>query len=185
MTTVPAADASLVARCLEGDEAAWESLLARHGPVVWAVASRLDLSRDDAADVFQSTWRIALEEIGTVRDPAAFGGWIARVARHQAMRVRRGYGIARKSREKVAREDVDLSLPDEDLERLETRRRVREALGRIGERCARLLTALYFDDPVPSYDEIARRFSMRIGSIGPTRARCLAKMLGEMGGRDA
>lgn len=182
--TTPAEDAALVTRCLEGDDDAWETLVARHGPVVWSVASRLGLSHDDASDVFQSTWKVALEEMSRIRDPAAFGGWISRVARHQSMRIRRGYGIARRSHEYLAQEDVDRSLPDEDLERLEMRQKVRAALGRVGAKCARLLEALYFDDPTPSYDAIAGRLGMRIGSIGPTRARCLAKMLEEIGGSD-
>lgn len=175
-------DAALVARCLDGDDAAWEALVERHGPVVWAVARRMDLSHDDASDVFQSTWRVALEELDRVRDPGAVGGWIARVARHQAMRIRRGYGIARKSWRHVAKEDLDPALPDEDLARMEMRAKVTDALLRIGERCAALLRALYFEDPQPSYQEIAARTGMRIGSIGPTRARCLGKMLGEIGG---
>ena len=178
-------DATLVARCLGGDTAAWESLVRRHGAVVWAVANRMDLSAEDAADVFQNTWRTAIEELDRVRDPSAIGGWLARVARHQAMRLRRGYGIARKSREHVAREDVDVTLPDEDLARLEQRNRVRQAISRVGDRCAQLLGALYFEDPTPSYDEIAARFGMRIGSIGPTRARCLGRMMELMGGDDA
>jgi RNA polymerase sigma factor (sigma-70 family) len=184
--TEPATDdAALVARCLDGDPVAWESLVERHGAVVWAVANRMDLSPDDAAEVFQNTWRTAVEELDRVRDPAAIGGWLARVARHQAMRLRRGYGIARKSREHVAREDLDPTLPDAEIERLEQRNRVRTAIAQVGERCAQLLGALYFEDPTPSYDEIAARFGMRIGSIGPTRARCLGKMMELMGGDDA
>lgn len=177
-------DAALVASCVAGDSGAWAMLVERHGAVVWAVANRMDLSAEDAADVFQNTWRTAIEEIDRVREPAAIGGWLARVARHQAMRLRRGYGIARKSREHVAREDLDPNLPDADIERLEQRNRVRAALGHVGERCAALLGALYFEDPTPSYDDIASRFTMRIGSIGPTRARCLGKLMEIMGGDD-
>lgn len=178
-------DADLVARCVEGDGAAWESLVQRYASLVWAVVSRMDLSAEDAADAFQNAWTVALEELPGLRDPAAFPAWIARVARHQCMRIRRGYGIARKSREHLAREDVDPTLPDEDLQRLEARSRVRTALSGIGDRCARLLALLYEEDPVPAYEEIARRLGMRIGSIGPTRARCLEKLLRELGDDDA
>lgn len=177
-------DAELVALCIDGDDAAWTQLVERHGAVVWAVANRMGLSAEDAADVFQATWRTAIEELDRVRDPAAIGGWLARVARHQSMRLRRGYGIARKSREHVAREDLDATLPDEGIERIEQQNRVREALSRVGDRCAQLLGALYYEDPTPSYDAIAARFGMRIGSIGPTRARCLARMMELMGGGD-
>ena len=181
-TSTDLRDEILVARCLSGDDDAWESLIERHGRVVWAVAHRLGLSQEDAADVLQSTWRTALEELSRVRDPGAIGGWLARVARHQAMRLRRGYGIARKSRELIAREDIDTQLPDEDLERLEDRRKVQDALAVVGGRCAQLLQALYYEDPTPSYEDISSRLEMRIGSIGPTRARCLQKMLSAMEG---
>lgn len=175
---IPAAetDEALVTRCVSGDAAAWDALVDRHGAVVWAVARRAGLGHEDAQDVFQNTWRTALEELARLRAGAAVGGWLARIARHQSMRVRRGYGIARKSREHVAREDRDETLPDADLERIEERARVQTAMSRIGDRCRRLLSLLYESDPARTYDEIAREMSMRIGSIGPTRARCLEKL---------
>jgi RNA polymerase sigma factor (sigma-70 family) len=175
-------DAALVARCIEGDSAAWDALVDRHGPLVWAVAHKAGLSDADAADVFQNTWTIAVEELERVRNPDRVAAWIGRVARHQAMRVRRGYGIARKARARVAREDVDDRVPDEELAELEERGRVDTALRRIGERCARLLDALYFERPAPAYTALAERLGMRIGSIGPTRARCLEKLRRELGG---
>lgn len=178
-------DPALVARCLAGEGDAWTALVERHGPLVWAVAKRLGLGHEDSLDVFQNTWSTALEELSRLRDPQAFPAWIGRVARHQAMRARRGYGIARKHAPNLAVEDIDKSLPDEELTKLEDRSRVRGALGRIGDRCRELLALLYEADPSPSYEEIGRRMSMRIGSIGPTRARCLAKLMEEMGENDA
>lgn len=178
-------DPALVGRCLAGDGDAWAVLVERHGPLVWTVAKRLGLGHEDSLDVFQNTWSTALEELSRLRDPQAFPAWIGRVARHQAMRVRRGYGIARKHAPNLALEDVDETLPDEALSKLEDRSRVRGALGRIGDRCRELLALLYEADPSPSYEEIGRRLSMRIGSIGPTRARCLAKLMEEMGDDDA
>jgi RNA polymerase sigma factor (sigma-70 family) len=180
MTAAEDDDAALVLRCRGGDGRAWTVLVDRFGPTVWAVARRAKLEGDDAADVFQNTWRVAVEELQRLREPAAFGAWIARVARHQTMRVRRGYGIARKSLPHVAREDVDDALPDETLTRLEERRRVASAVERIGRRCAELLRALYYEDPQPAYADVATRLGMRIGSIGPTRARCLEKLEKEL-----
>jgi len=179
-TPSTATDGALVGSCLEGDGSAWAALVERHGPLVWAVAHRMGLSRADAEEVFQNTWTIALEELSRVRERERVGAWIGRVARHQSMRVRRGYGIARRAHEHVAREDVDATLPDEELTRLEERGRVAAALGRIGERCARLLRTLYHESPRPAYAEIAERLGMRIGSIGPTRARCLQKLESEL-----
>lgn len=178
-------DATLVARCVEGDGGAWDALVERYASLVWAVVSRMDLGAEDAADAFQNTWRIALEDLPRLRDGGAVASWLGRIARHQAFRVRRGYGIERKSRVHVAREDLDPHLPDEDLERLEVRAKVRAALAHVGERCAQLLALLYETDPTPAYEEIARRTGMRIGSIGPTRARCLEKLQRELGDDDA
>lgn len=169
-------DAVLVARSIEGDDGAWQTLVDRHGPVIWAVAKRAGLTPDDAADVFQNTWTVAVTDLERIRDPGRFGAWIARVARHQCMRVRRRYGIARRSYEHVAREDAVFDLPDEELAKIEDRGRVARALKRIGERCLKLLKALYYRTPKPSYQWISKRFGMSVGSIGPTRARCLEKL---------
>jgi len=174
-------DASLVAACLGGEARAWSSLVDRYGPVVWAIAKRASLSPDDQAEVFQNTWIVAVEEMTRLREPAAFAGWISQIARHQSLRIRRGYGIARKSMAHVAREDVDESRPEEPVTVLEERRRVGDAVGRIGRKCADLLRALYYEDPPPAYTEVAKRLGMRIGSIGPTRARCLEKLEKELG----
>jgi len=174
-------DASeLVARCRDGDGRAWTALVERFGPVVWAVARRAGLSADDEADVFQNTWRVAFEEIARLREPAAFPAWIGRVARHQAMRLRRGYGISRRSMPYVAREDVDESEPDAPLAELEERRKVGSAVEKIGRKCKDLLHALYYEDPQPAYVDLARRLAMPVGSIGPTRARCLEKLEKEL-----
>jgi RNA polymerase sigma factor (sigma-70 family) len=177
-------DAELVERCLRGEERAWDTLLSRHGPLVWNVALRTGLSEADAADAFQNAWTIALEELPRLRDPGRFPAWIARIARHRAMRIRRGYGIARKAHVHVAREDLDGSDPVADVEALERRHGVHQALERVGERCAALLRLLYFTSPEPSYAEIGDRLAMRVGSIGPTRARCLAKLRDTLTGFD-
>jgi RNA polymerase sigma factor (sigma-70 family) len=182
VTTGPGTtDADLVARCIDGDARAWDALVERHGPLVWAVAHRAGLSDADAADVFQNTWAIAVEELDRVRRPEQVVRWIGRVARHQAMRVRRGYGIARRARERIAREDVDMRVPDEELAALERRSLMDAALAAVGGRCADLLQALYYERPSPAYADLADRLGMRIGSIGPTRARCLEKLRKELG----
>lgn len=175
-------DADLVERCLDGDGAAWAELVDRHGGLVWSVALRLGLERTDAEDVFQATWTIALEELSRLRDRSRLPAWIARIARHQTMRVRRGYGIARRAHERVAESVEEATLPDDELEVLEERARVTRALARIGDRCRELLQLLYYADPRPAYDAIAAQLGMRIGSIGPTRARCLQKLESELGG---
>lgn len=179
--TAAADDAALVARAAEADPRAWAELVARHGPVAWAVIRRAGLAGEDAADVYQTAWLAAVESLPTLRHPERFGGWLARTAAIQALRVRRRYGITRRVLSKLPSDEVDERLPDADLAALEDRSRVARALGTIGARCAALLRLLYYESPAPPYVEVGRRLSMPVGSIGPTRARCLARLAERLG----
>lgn len=174
-------DASLVARCLEGDHDAWNGLLVRHGGLVWAIVRRQRLSEQDAADAFQNTWTLALEQLAQLRQPELFERWLGRVARNQALRIRRGYGIARSALPKLAQDDVDDVEPHEELARVERRSAVHAGLARLGERCAALLRLLYMAAERPAYTDVAAQMDMPIGSIGPTRARCLERLRALLG----
>ena len=184
MTQAPArpdADTSLVARCMDGDEDAWAALVRRHGPAVWTIARRAGLADDDAADVYQTVWRIAVESLPRLRDSERFPAWIAQTARFQAARAVRTICSTRRALGRIEARDTDDAVAESEVEAVERRRTVANAMGRIGDRCAHLLRALYFDDASPDYAEIARRLGMRIGSIGPTRARCLARLRDALG----
>jgi len=174
--------AELVRRCGDGDGRAWQRLVDRYGALVWSIVTRAGITREDGEDVFQNTWTIAFEELPRLRESERFGAWIAMVARHQVLRVRRGYGISRRARERIAVPDAVEEPPDEEIEALDDRRLVWEAFPRIGEPCGALLKALYYEQPTPAYVEISKRFGMKIGSIGPTRARCLKKLERELAG---
>lgn len=176
-------DAQLISRCMDGDEAAWAALVRRHGPSVWTVIRRSGLSEIDAADVYQTVWRIAVESLPRLREAERFPAWIARTAHFQSMRALRTICATRRALDRISPREAEEAAPEEQLARIETSRVVSAALERIGERCASLLRALYFDDPRPAYGEIAARLSMRVGSIGPTRARCLARLRDELEGK--
>lgn len=174
-------DATLVGRCLGDDRAAWEQLVARHGPLAWAVIRRAGLSPEDAADVYQVTWLAALEQLPQIREPSRFPAWIARTAHVQALRIRRGYGISRRVLSRIRPRELDERVPDDEIAALEDRSRVATALGAIGDRCAALLRLLYFESPALAYRDISSRLRMPVGSIGPTRARCLEKLARRLG----
>lgn len=177
---VDADDATLVAACRAGEADAWEAVVRRYGALVYTVARRAGLHEDDAADVFQTVWRIAVEDMDRVRDARRIGTWLARTAHFQAMRLRRNLGITRRVLGGMAANDVSLEEPAEALERCEDRERVHRALAGVDARCRELLRALYFEQPVPSYADVAGRLDMRVGSVGPTRARCLQRLEGEL-----
>jgi RNA polymerase sigma factor (sigma-70 family) len=141
--------------------------------MVWAVARSYRLREADAADVFQATWLHLLENIDRLHDPSRVAGWLATTARRAALRV------ARQSARMVPTdcELADAVTDDADgrLEADERASAMRRALSTLAQRDQVLLTLLV-EEPRRSYEQIAEELDMPIGSIGPTRARCLERL---------
>lgn len=177
----PDEDARLVQRCLEGDVKAWASLVRRHERLVYSVARSYRLAPEEAGDVFQEVFAALVRGLPRIRDARALVRWLSsttdRIARATALRRRRelalGIGDDPAGLDRIAAEGPPIEA---DLEELEARARVRLALEALSPQCRRLLTALYYEDPAPAYADLARRLGTPIGSLGPTRARCLERM---------
>ena len=172
--------AGLVRHAAEGDLQAWERLVDQFARLIWSITSEFKLVESDAADVAQTTWLRLLEHIDRIEYPARVGSWLATTARNECLR-----SIAAKKRVVLAHDDLDLkgalvaevSEPEVD-ERLladERAQTVRDALSRLPRRWQRLLEMLMADPPVP-YADISDELGLPIGSIGPTRGRCLAQL---------
>jgi RNA polymerase sigma factor (sigma-70 family) len=168
----------LVRRAADGDSSAWDALVSRFSGLVWAVARQHRLSDADAGDVSQATWLRLVENLGALREPEAVAGWLATTARREALRVIRLGG-----RQLPTDFDAVIEIPD-DAERTDPSRflladerqsAMRTAFATLGEACRTLLLLLVADPPV-SYAEISATLEMPIGSIGPTRARCLDRL---------
>ena len=174
-----AAVGTLVRAAAAGDQAAWTALVERFSGLVWAVARAHRLGRADAADVSQTTWMRLVEHLDDIRDPERVGAWLSTTARHECLRV------IRKSGRAVPTELHDDQLPDTGVEvgadldaRLDAARS-EEALWAAFERLperGRALLRVLMADPAPSYAEAAAALGMPIGSLGPTRARCLERL---------
>jgi len=165
---------SLVERVRGGDATAWDALVDRFGGLVWGVARRHRLSSSDAADVSQTTWLRLVEHIDRIEDPERVGGWLATTARHEALRVLR---ITNRELPSMDESTIDaLAAGDEavdaDLLTRERSRLMLELIAMLPVRCQLLLTVLH-DESRLSYVDIGQALDMPIGSIGPTRARCL------------
>ena len=163
-------DAELLRRCGTGDATAWDQLVARYERLVFSVAMRNGLSREDAAEVTQTTFIALLKSLGQVRDDERLSYWLMTVARRQAWRVR-----SRSDREHPV-PDPDGDASEDPIGAWERVAVVHDALAQIGLPCRDLLFALYFDQATPSYAEISERLGRAIGGLGPMRARCLEKM---------
>jgi len=169
-------DRDLIRACRSGDARAWEHLLDKYERLVFSISLNYGLTTDDAADVTQITFTILLQNLNTLPDEIRLSSWLATVARRHTWRL-----LARNRREAVnAGEDLAgneaLGGIVDNRERGELAEWLYQGLGLLDERCRQLLLALYFDAEEPSYAEVADHMKMPIGSIGPTRARCLEQM---------
>jgi DNA-directed RNA polymerase specialized sigma24 family protein len=72
-----------------GEQAAWDALVDRFGPTVWAIARAHRLNPSDAADVSQTTWLRLVENLHRIEQPERVGAWLATTARRESLRVLR------------------------------------------------------------------------------------------------
>lgn len=165
----------LVTRAGEDDKDAWDEIVDRYAPLVWSICQRYGLSRADADDVGASVWLRLVERLDTIREPAALPGWLATTTRHECLRA-----IRAKDRELPVDDNERLAgdtdpAADDWLLKQERLIALRTAFADLPERCRRLLTLLFSESAAP-YDEISDTLDMPVGTIGPTRQRCLAKL---------
>jgi len=177
-------DRELLAACRQGDESSWEVLVDRYQRLVYAIPRRAGLNEDHAAEVFQEVFATLLQKLNDITDPDRLHAWLVTTARRKTWRLMSKERLFQTSRAGDEERDDEMAaavdptpLPDESLVRLEEQHRIRAALSALDERCQKLLTLLYYRPEPPSYAEIAAAFGTSEGSIGPTRARCLKKML--------
>jgi RNA polymerase sigma factor (sigma-70 family) len=167
----------LLRAAADGDSVAWDSLVDRFSGLLWATARAHRLSSTDAADVVQTTWLRLLENLGRIQEPDRLGGWLAVVARRECLLV-----LKRSNREPPVPADEVLDRVPDQRAPVESAMLVAErdaalwqVFDELPDPCRRLLRVLVADPP-PAYAEVADALGMPIGSIGPTRARCLAKL---------
>jgi RNA polymerase sigma factor (sigma-70 family) len=162
----------LVQLARAGDHDAWESLVDRFSGLVWATARSHRLSEADAADVLQTTWLRLLEHLDGLRNPHALGGWLATTARNECLRVLRHQARQVPTQDDRIPQDTVPGTLDAQLLMQERDRALWRSFGKLSARCQALLRMLAADPP-PSYEDVARALAMPVGSIGPTRGRCL------------
>jgi RNA polymerase sigma factor (sigma-70 family) len=164
---------ALVTRAAGYDQEAWNEIVERYVPLVWAICARYRLSRPDIEDVSQSVWLLLVEQLGKLREPAALPGWLATTTRHECLRVLRvsaKYDLSDRDLD-----EIDDAAIEEEIITAERNAALRAALSELPERCQQLLLLLVSDPPV-SYAEIGSTLQLRVGSIGPQRARCLEQL---------
>ena len=163
-------------RWVDGDASGLDDLVRVMTPVLWHVVRAYRLSTDSAEDVIQSTWLALVRRRDAINDAVAVGGWLTTTARREAWRV------SQKSTRDIPVDDEDFEfrLPAQRSAELaavehDEQDRLWQAVGTLNERCQRLLRIVAFEHR-PDYTQVAAALDMPVGSIGPTRSRCLAKL---------
>lgn len=168
----------LMRRAASGDHQAWEGLVGKYGRLIWSITRDFKLVESDAADVFQTTWMRLIEHIDRIEHADRVGSWLASTARNECLRC-----LANRKRlvlsygEDTFEEAAATWEPevDEALLAQEQATVVRQAMTQLPQHWQRLMEMLMADPPA-SYVEISDELGLPVGSIGPTRGRCLARL---------
>lgn len=166
----------LLASAASGDQVAWSTLVERHTGLLWSIARGYGLNTADASDVVQMTWLRLVENLDSVADPERLPAWLSTTARRECLQLFRRTRREAPSELATIAEPADPAPPvDDDLLRGERDRALWRGLATLSERCRRLLRVLMATPP-PAYAEVSAALGIPIGSIGPTRQRCLGQL---------
>jgi RNA polymerase sigma factor (sigma-70 family) len=168
--------AALVAAARAGDDTAWRCLVARFERRLRDVVRSYRLSAADVDDVLQTTWLRLFSHIGEIREPAAIGGWLATTARRECLRLLQGPMREQLTDDPELGESPEQDGPETELLAAERHAVLKRALATLPERHRALMTMLV-SDAAPDYQHISQTLAMPIGSIGPIRARSIARLL--------
>jgi RNA polymerase sigma factor (sigma-70 family) len=175
-----ATDAELVRGALAGDHDAWENLVRRYSGSLYGVARSFQLDKTATDDAVQTTWMRLVEHLGTLRDPDCVGAWLRTTLRRQITSTFRSRG---RGPHLIGLDGADVPdpgrSPEDELMAGDRDVQVRTALGRLPVRERQLLTLL-MASPRPSYRKVSAELRIPVGSIGPTRARCLRRLRHEL-----
>lgn len=178
----------LTERSLAGDATAWATLVRRLERVVWKAVNMMTTDGDVRTDAFAATWLRLVERLGSIREPEKLPGWLTTTATNEVRQI-----LRHRSRQAVM---VDWQDPEDGLagaldaarataadhdhgrgvERQQLAADVRRAFHALDEECRQILAVLVLQDPAPSYTEASEVLGRPVGSLGPSRRRCLDKL---------
>ena len=170
--------AGLVTRARSGDEQAWGELVERYAPLIWSICRKYRLGPADADDVGQSVWLHLVAQLDKIREPAALAGWLATTTRRECgrfVRAARGPHSVAYALDVENMADERAAAAEQEVLAAERHAALRQAFADLPPHGQQLIAMLTADPPVP-YTEISARLGIPVGSIGPTRRRCLDRM---------
>ncbi len=171
---------SAFARWRAGDAAALDDLVRVMSPILWHVVRATGLDKEQSEDVVQTAWLALVRNAATVGDTQAVARWLCTTARREAWRVsKQGTRSTPVDDDALEWRMPNQPSPESEVVLNDEQSRLWGSLGQLSERCQRLLRIVAME-PRPDYARIAGELKMPIGSIGPTRGRCLDKLRSEL-----
>ena len=169
---------ALVTRARTGDKQAWDDLVERYAPLIWSICSRYRLGPADVEDAGQSVWLRLVDRLASIRDPSVLPGWIATTTHRECGRVLRAARQQKAPGRPLDAADIPgqvTGTAESELLRAERHAALRDAFRHLPPGSRKLIALLIQDPPVP-YTEISARLGIPVGSIRPSRGRCLDKL---------
>ena len=168
-------DGSLVRACRRGDSAAWETLIRRYQRLIYSVPVAYRIPAEHADEVFQRVAVKLFEKLDQLKRAESLPAWLMTTTRRecQAFVASQRRWVTEEQAPDPAEEPPDVARA---LDAVRSEHVLALALERLDETCRRLLGALYLEDSSPSYQQISERLGRPVGSLGPTRTRCLNKL---------
>ncbi|HWW02829.1 MAG TPA: sigma-70 family RNA polymerase sigma factor [Candidatus Acidoferrum sp.] len=183
-------EADLLARCRQGEAAAWDELFDRH----YAVAGRFvfqlghDFSREDVEEICQEVFLSVIRNLHNFHGGSQFQTWLFRIAANKARDYRERQHAAKRGGGQTTvslhAEDPETGLtldppgtvPEPDLALLGAERigLVHQALRLLGEPCREIIELRYFGDL--SYDEISQTLELNSKTVSSRLSKCLDRL---------
>lgn len=161
-----------------GDESRMSDLVVMLTPLLWHTARALRLDSQSAEDVVQSVWLVLVRKAESITEPQALLQWLLVTTRREAWRVSKLQSRTRpEDFEAPGAPDLDQTAEgvEDEVLRGDYQAKLWRHIENLPERCRTLLRVIAFAER-PDYAQIAKGLGMPLGSIGPTRGRCLAKL---------
>jgi RNA polymerase sigma factor (sigma-70 family) len=157
-----------------GDEIAWTRLVNRFERGLRNIARTYRLGPSDIDDVMQATWLRLFKHVTTLRDPNAIAGWLATTTRRECLRKLQHPVREYPTDDPRLGDRAEFVEPEDQLVAADRHAVLMRALESLPKRQRQLMTAL--TEPNATYQSVSRTLGMPVGSIGPIRARSLARL---------
>jgi RNA polymerase sigma factor (sigma-70 family) len=170
-------DTRLVRACLDGDQQAWATLIAKYKNLIYSIPLKYGAPPQDAADIFQSVCLELFSELPRLRSAEAVRGWIIKVTSHQSYHWKRKLRrLAEDELTPIDEEELAGDLPPDLIEEIERAQILREAVAALPPRCREIIRLLFYEPEPIAYRDLAARLGLATGSIGFIRGRCLQRL---------